>query len=155
VCAATGTIAAEQLDGLAILTRSTEGDSANELERSLAIPIDAQLAFALSARRPLGAGGHGEEQVEAVVFRGEPLEAAPIETPLLSSTYDAQGRLAHAGLELWESDDLERPPLRVGGEALARGELAHPDGAITTVTFLDWHQDHRHGLGSYSITQPA
>ena len=77
-----------------------------------------------------------------------------IERPRLSSTYDSQGLLTHAGLELWESEDSDRP-IRIGGEALARGELRSPDGALTRVTFLAWHHDGLHGLGSYAITSAA
>ena len=145
----------QRIDGIATLRRSdtpAAGDLA--LERSLAILFDAQLAFALDARRPRAAGGHGEEQLQAVVFRGEPLEPFAIEKPRLSSSYDADGGLTHAGLELWESEDADRP-LRIGGETLARARLAHADGASTDVAFVAWHHDGRQGLGSYSITTPA
>jgi hypothetical protein len=154
-CGATGAVGTQRIDGIATLRRSdtpAAGDLA--LERSLAILFDAQLAFALDARRPRAAGGHGEEQLQAVVFRGEPLEPFAIEKPRLSSSYDADGGLTHAGLELWESEDADRP-LRIGGETLARARLAHADGASTDVAFVAWHHDGRQGLGSYSITTPA
>jgi hypothetical protein len=151
-CSATGTVGSAPFDGLATLTRAN-ADSGSDvaLERSLAIHLDRELVFALAARRPRSARGHGEEQREAVVFRGDPLEPARIERPRLSSTYDETGRLAHAGLELLETEDSEFA-MRIGGEALGEGELAHPGGAHTRVTFVAWHHDGRHGLGSYSIT---
>jgi hypothetical protein len=151
---ATGTVGSQALDGLAILDRAPETGAGVALERSLAILFDAQLAFALRAKRPSGAGGHGEEQLAAVVFRGDPPQAVAIEKPRLSTTYDAGGRLAHAGLELWEGEESELPA-RIGGEALASGELSHPDGARAQVTFVAWHHEGRRGLGSYCIATPA
>jgi hypothetical protein len=152
VCSATGTVGSAPFDGLATLTRA-KADSGGDvtLERSLAIHLDRQLVFALAARRLRSARGHGEEQREAVVFRGDPLEPSRIERPRLSSTYDETGRLTHAGLELLETEDSEFA-MRIGGEALGDGELAHPGGAHTRVSFVAWHHDGRHGLGSYSIT---
>ncbi len=150
LCRAMGTVGSQQLDGLASLSREPAAD-AFALERRVAIFFDAQLGFALAARRPRGAGGHGEEQLEAIAFRGEPLEAASIEIPRLSTTYDADGVPTHAGIELWETDEAELA-LRIGGEVLAHGELAHPGGARTRVSFVAWHHDGRHGIGSYEIT---
>jgi hypothetical protein len=154
---ATGTVGSQPFDGLALARRDAEADAEAcaglALERSLAILFDAQLALALRARRPPGAGGHGEEQLDAVLLRGEPLELVAIEKPRLSSTYGADGRLTHAGLEVWESEESELA-MRIGGEALGSGELAGPDGARTQVTFVAWHHGRR-GLGSYSITRAA
>jgi hypothetical protein len=150
LCRASGTIGSQSFDGFGSLTRGSHNGTF-ALERSLSIFFDAQLGFALAARRPPGARAHGEEQLEAFAFRGEPLEPSRIAVPRLSSTYDAGGLLTHAGIELWESDEAEFA-LRIGGEALARGELLHPDGARTRVTFIDWHHDGRHGVGSYDIT---
>ncbi len=147
---ATGTLAGRQLDGLALLTRN-QADRGAALERSLAILFDGQLALAVHADRPRGAGGHGDEQLDAVVFRGEPLEPVAIEKPRLSSTYDGYGVLTHTGLELWETDESE-VPLRIGGESSARGELVSPDGVRSDVAFIGWHHDGRRGAGSYVVT---
>jgi hypothetical protein len=152
LCRATGSIGDQPLDGRATLSRGPA--AAGALERSLAILFDDQLGFALAARGPRGERGHGEEQLEAVAFRGEPLEPTTIERPRLSTTYDADGRLTRAGIELWETADAEFA-LRIGGETLAHGELAHPDGARTRIAFLGWHQDGHRGPGSYAITTPA
>ena len=146
-------IGSQPLDGLATLRRRPAADGI-ALERSIAIFFDAQLAFALAARRPRGAGGHGEEQLDAVAFRGEPLEPASFEIPRLSTTYDADGVPTHAGIELWETDEAELA-LRIGGEVLGHGELAQPGGARTRVTFVAWHHNGHHGLGSYEITTLA
>jgi hypothetical protein len=151
-CSASGSVGSRPVAGLAMVGRET-GATAS-LERSLAVLFDPQLAFALRATRPPGAVGHGEEELAAVVFRGDPPEPARIEKPRLSSSYDSAGRLTHAGIELWATDDAEFP-LRIGGEALASGELSDADGARTQVTFVAWHHEGRRGLGSYAIATPA
>ncbi|MGA2758167.1 MAG: hypothetical protein ABSF58_12515 [Solirubrobacteraceae bacterium] len=148
---AAGSAGRHRVEGLALLRREREAGGL-ALERSLTVLFDAHLALALHASRPRGAGGHGEEQLEAILLRGEPLDLVAIEKPRLSSTYGADGRLTHAGLELWESEESELP-LRIGGEALAGGELGGPDGAPVQVTFVDWHHDGRRGLGSYTIAR--
>ena len=152
LCRATGSIGAQPLDGRATLSRGPA--AADALERSLAILFDDQLGFALAARGPRGERGHDEEQLEAIRFRGEPLEPTTIEKPRLSTTYDADGRLTRAGIELWETADAEFA-LRIGGETLAHGELVHPDGARTRIAFVGWHHDGHRGPGSYAITTPA
>jgi len=149
-CAASGSVGLQPVAGLAMAGRETGA----ALERSLAILFDAQLAFALRATRRPGAGEHGEEALSAIAFRGEGPEPATIEKPRLSSSYDAAGGLTHAGIELWEAEDSEFP-LRIGGEAIAAGELAHPGGASTRATFIAWHHSGRHGLGSYTITRAS
>jgi hypothetical protein len=149
---AAGTVGSRDFAGLALVRRECPANAAVSIERSIDILFDATLAFSLRARRTTGAGGHGDEEIAAVVFRGEPLELVAIEKPRLSSTYDAEGRLRHAGLELWESEEAELA-LRIGGEVLGSGELAGGDGAPTQVAFVAWHQNGRRGLGSYTITR--
>jgi hypothetical protein len=153
LCRATGHIEARELDGLAMLTR-TPGGAVAALERQLSIPFEPALAIALTASRPRGASAHGEELIEAVVFRGEPPAPSLFEKSRLSTTYDAAGIPRHAGVELWESEEVEFA-LRIGGEAVTNGELIHPDGARSRVVFLAWHHRGHRALGSYTITTPA
>jgi hypothetical protein len=149
---ASGTVGSRDFAGLALVRRERLADPAVSIERSIDILFDAALAFSLRARRAAGAGGHGEEEIAAVILRGEPLELAAIEKPRLSSTYDAEGRLRRAGLELWENEEAELA-LRIGGEVLGSGELPGDGGAPTQVAFVAWHHNGRRGLGSYSITR--
>jgi hypothetical protein len=151
-CGASGSVGSQPVAGLAMAGRETV--AAATFERALAVLFDPQLAFALRATRPPGAGGHGEDELSAIAFRGDPLEPTKIEKPRLSSSYDAAGRLTHAGIELWATDDAEFP-LRIGGEAIAAGELPHPDGGRAQVTFVAWHHEGRRGLGTYCIATPA
>jgi hypothetical protein len=149
LCSASGSVAGVAFDGLAALTRVLAAPAA--LERSISILFDPTLAFVLTASAPGETGGHGEERLEAAVFRGEPLAAAPIERPRLSTTYDATGLPRHAGIELWESADADFA-LRIGGEVVTNGQLAGPGDARTSVAFLAWHGDSHHAVGAYTIT---
>jgi hypothetical protein len=152
---AIGTVASRPVEGLAAMYGDGGAGGDVALERMLAALFEeGPWAVVLTAERPRGAAGHGEERLAAVAFRGDPMEVVRFEGPRLSSTYDAGGLLSHAGLELWESEDADRPT-RIGGEALARGELAHPDGKLTRVSFLAWHHNGLDGLGSYTITPAA
>ena len=38
------------------------------------------------------------------------------------------------------------------GEAIANGELAHPDGERSRVVFMAWHHESHHALGSYTLS---
>jgi hypothetical protein len=149
LCRAKGVVGTEGLDALATLTEAPAAELA--LTRSLAIPFDDSLAFALVAKRRPGVAGHGGEELDAVVFRGEPLAAAAIAKPRLSTTYDGAGLPMHAGIELWESEEAEFA-LRIGGEALISGELVAADGARSLVVFMAFHHESHRAVGSYTIT---
>ena len=153
LCRASGKIEEHDLDGLATLTVET-ASPAFALQRSLSIALARELAFAVRSRRPGGAAGHGEEQLEAVVWRGEPAAPAPIERPRLSTTYDAGAIARHAGVELWEDEEAEYA-MRIGGEALGNGEIVHPGGERSRVVFMAWHHESHRAIGSYTITTSA
>jgi hypothetical protein len=151
VCRAHGSVGARPLDGLATISRGAAGEPA-PLERSVSVWLGPALAIALAARRPRLAAGHGDEQIDAAILRGEPLAAVPIGDPRISTTYDGEGRPIHFGLELWETDESEFPD-RAAGEAIAQGELTEPDGARSLVTFLACHGQGRRGAGVYVLTR--
>jgi hypothetical protein len=153
LCRANGRLEGHDLEALATLTAETPG-ARLDLERSLSITFTAELAFALAARRPRGAGGHGDEELEAVLWRGEPGGAITVERPRLSTTYDASGLARHAGIELWEDEEAEYA-IRIGGEAVTNGEILDPGGARTRVVFMAWHHGSHHTLGSYTLTGEA
>src|SRR6185437_12972175 len=97
------------------------------LERAVTAWIGPSLAVALNARRPRRAAGHGGEQLNAAILRGEPLETVAVADPRLSSTYDGDGLLLRCGLELWDTEDADFA-LRYAGTAGAHGTLTHADG---------------------------
>jgi hypothetical protein len=151
LCGAHGTLDGEPIDGLGTIAHGVPHRDA-PLERSLSLAFDEQFAVAIGARRPARAAGHGDELLEAVVFRGEPAEGAAVAVPRVSTTYDAADRVTHVGVELWESDESELA-MRLGGEARAHGELRDEDGAAVAVAFLDAHGEGRHGAGCYLISR--
>jgi hypothetical protein len=153
LCRASGQLEERDLDGLATVTLET-ASPAFTLQRSLSIALERELSFAVRSCRPSGAVGHGEEQLEAVVWRGDPAVAAPIERPRLSTTYDAAAIARHAGIELWEDEEAEYT-MRIGGEALGNGEIAHPDGERSRVVFMAWHHESHRAIGSYTLTSAA
>jgi hypothetical protein len=123
------------------------------LRRRLWACFDAELAFLLDSALSGRVGGHGEEEVAAVIARGQPPALAATDDPRLSSTYGSDGQLLRAGIELWEhgEDTGEEAghdryrALRLAGETIAAGSLG--DG--TAVAFLAWHFDGRLGIGAY------
>lgn len=149
LCSARGTVEGRELDALATIVRHPAEPAA--LERALAIGFDHELSLAMLARRPGGATEHGDEELEAVVFRGDPPAAVVAQRPLLSSTYGGGGLVRHAGIEVWEEEESEYA-LRLGGEALTSGEIAHPDGAHSRVVFMAFHSREHRGIGSYTLT---
>ena len=153
LCRASGKVEDRDLDALATLTVQTVSP-AFALQRSLSIALERELSFALLSRRPSDAAGHGEEQLEAVVWRGEPAAPASIERPRLSTTYDAAGIARHAGVELWEDEEAGYA-MRIGGEAVSNGELVHPDGERSRVVFMAWHHESHRALGSYTLSTAA
>jgi hypothetical protein len=158
LCRARATMAdGRTLDGFGCVTLAERGLGRLTRRRSIWIYFEDGLALTLLAERASSKPGH-DEPVAAFVARGAPLEASPLEDPLVSSTYRADpltgagGRLVHAGLELWEGEDAETREraraLRISGETIAAAELTQ-DGVATSVAFLAWHHRGRRGTGAY------
>jgi hypothetical protein len=150
LCRARGEVEGREVDGLSTITNAPAAVGWL-LERSLSIALDHELSFALLARRPRDAGGHGEDQLEAVVFRGDPTLSTIVAQPRLSTTYDVDGLPRHSGVELWETEESDYS-LRIGGESMTNGELVHADGARSRVVFVAWHHASHRAVGSYTIT---
>lgn len=122
------------------------------LVREVAAWFDADLGFAVHARRPARADAHEGEALEAVVLRGAPPAAVRIDDPRLSTAYAGGWRQHRAGLELWETEESDYA-LRLAGEAIGEGELTLPDGAILRSAFLLWRHDGLVGTGRYDIVR--
>ena len=123
---ARGHLGATAIDGDAAVLE-IDDDGGRALTRAVAIFL-GPVTLALSATRPPGARGHGEERLSAVLVEGDPPAEVAIADPRLSTTYDGEGRVMHCGLELWEGEESEFPR-RAAGEASAHGELTHAGGA--------------------------
>ena len=122
--------------------------NAIELTRSISawLPDDALGGMTVAGARPAGARGHADESVAAVIV--EAGEAVAVADPRLSTTYDGEGHMRRAGLELWVTEDGY--PLRAAGEVLCGTSLDLGSLALD-VAFLRWHAEGREGVGRYEI----
>lgn len=120
------------------------------VRRSIGIVFSDGGLFALSAVRPSRAGGHGEEEIAAVMCDpdGAPLEVA--ET-LLSTEYGPDGVQRRATLELW-TDGGEGQPLRGAGTLISSAAVRRP-GLSAEIGFFRWSVERREGLGHYEIVR--
>jgi hypothetical protein len=127
-----------------------KGRSAQILRRSIGIVFSDGGLLALSAVRPAGASGHGEETVAAVLCGpdGAPMEASEA---LLSTEYGEDGVQRRATLELWV-DGEEGQPLRGAGSLISAARLDR-DGLRADVAFFRWSLEGREGLGHYEIVR--
>jgi hypothetical protein len=123
-----------------------------ELARTVTAWLDDRTAATLSAIRPASAKHHSDESVAAhVVLDGEPVQVAD---PRLSTTYDADGRQVHAGLELWVPDGDGEYPHRGAGEVVC-GTTVDLGTLRLDCAFFRWHMDGRTGAGRYDIVRRA
>ena len=122
------------------------------LRRSIGIVFSDGGLLALTAVRPPGVAGHGEEEVAAIVC--DP-DAAPVEVSetLLSTEYGEDGVQQRATLELWLDGD-EGQPLR-GAGTLISATAVHRPGLDSQVAFFRWSVEGREGLGHYEIVRPG
>ncbi len=118
--------------------------------RSIGVVFSDGGLLALSAVRPPGASGHGEETVAAVLCGpdGAPVEATEA---LLSTEYGEDGVQRRATLELW-LDDEEGQPLRGAGTLISAARLER-GGLDSQVAFFRWALEGREGLGHYEIVR--
>lgn len=124
--------------------------SEQALRRSIGIVFSDGGLLALSAERPPGATGHGEERVTAVLC--DP-DGAPVEVSetLLSTEYGPDGVQRRATLELWTDGD-DGQPLRGAGTLIGAAKVGQPDGK-STVAFFRWSVEGREGLGHYEVVR--
>jgi hypothetical protein len=118
--------------------------------RSIGIVFSDGGLLALSAVRPPGAAGHGEEQVTAVLC--DP-DGAPVELSetLLSTEYGPDGVQRRATLELWP-DGEDGQPLRGAGTLISSTSVKRP-GLSAEIAFFRWSVEGREGLGHYEVVR--
>jgi hypothetical protein len=121
------------------------------LRRSIGIVFDDGGLLALTAKRPSGAGDHGEEVVVAILCGpdGAPVEIA--ET-LLSTEYGPDGVQRRVTLELWAEGE-EGTPMRGAGSLISASSVRRP-GLSSEVAFFRWSLEGREGLGHYELVRP-
>jgi len=124
--------------------------SEQALRRSIGIVFSDGGLLALSAVRPAGASGHGEEQVTAVLC--DP-DGAPVEVneTLLSTEYGPDGVQRRATLELWTDGD-DGQPLRGAGTLISAAKVTQA-GSESQIAFFRWSVEGREGLGHYEVVR--
>jgi hypothetical protein len=120
------------------------------LRRSIAIVFADGGLLALTAVRPAGAGGHGEEQVAAVLC-GPDGAPAEVSEALLSTEYGPDGVQRRATLELW-TDEEAGQPLRGAGTLISASSVRR-DGLNAEIAFFRWSVEGREGLGTYEVVR--
>ena len=124
--------------------------SEQALRRAIGIVFSDGGLLALSAVRPPGAGGHGEEQVTAALCDpdGAPFE---VSETLLSTEYGPDGVQRRATLELWTDGD-DGQPLRGAGTLISAAKVSQA-GSESDIAFFRWSVEGREGLGHYEIVR--
>jgi hypothetical protein len=119
-----------------------EGEPADDRAvRILSAGLNDGSALVVAAVRAADAPGHDAELIAGIVVDAEGA-ATELEEVLLSTEYDADGRIRRAGLEVYrEGDDY---PLRAAGDALP--EAGEAEGAL-----LDFRMDGRQGRATYEV----
>ena len=124
-----------------------------ELARTVTAWLDEGTAVTLSAVRPTSAKHHADEAIAASVIL-DGAQVAVIE-PRLSTTYDADGRHVHAGLELWVVDGDGEYPHRAAGSVRCGATVAMAGDLRLDCAFFAWHMEGRAGVGRYDIVRRA
>jgi hypothetical protein len=119
------------------------------LVRSLVAVLHDGSALSLRSARPGGAQGHSAEHPEAWLLDPDGTELLPVNEPLLSTQYDADGDQMRAGLELWIGTE-DQAPLR-GSGARVCGTRLELGGWNMYAAFFDWTVEGVLGSGGYLI----
>jgi hypothetical protein len=120
------------------------------VRRSIGIVFSDGGLLALSAVRPPGADGHGDEVVTAVLCGPDGAPAEVSET-MLSTEYGEDGVQRRATLELW-TDEEEGQPLRGAGTLISAARVQR-DGLDADLAFFRWALEGREGLGHYEVVR--
>jgi hypothetical protein len=123
-------------------------ESNGALRRSIGVVFSDGGLLALSAVRPPGSSGHGDEQVAAVLCGPD---GAPVEVSeaLLSTEYGPDGVQRRATLELW-IDGEDGQPVRGAGTLISAARVQRP-GMVSEIAFFRWSVEGREGLGHYEL----
>ncbi len=120
------------------------------LARSVSAWLGDDRAVAVTAVRGARTRDHAGESVAAgLVLDGA---AVGVDEARLSTTYDAEGRQRHAGLELFLTPDGYAH--RVAGEAVCGTTLDLGRLRLDTA-FFRWHSEGRTGTGRYDLVRHA
>lgn len=122
------------------------------LTRTLTAWIGEDCGLSLVAARPAKARAHADELIDAMLWEGGPdASATVVDEPRLSTTYDAEGRMRRAGLELYVTPEAE-VARRAHGEVLC-GTTVDLGRLRLDASFFGWEMDGREGVGRYDIVR--
>jgi hypothetical protein len=148
-----GTVAGREVDCLGQRGHSWGAPDWSKLAltRMVSAWFDTETAVSVSAVRPASARHHADEAVAAtLVSGGVPM---PVAEPLVSTTFDGEGRQRHAGLELW-LDPEGGFPHRAAGEVLC-GTTLDLGRLRLDAAFFAWRMEGRTGVGRYDVLRRA
>ncbi|HWT23866.1 MAG TPA: hypothetical protein VN213_10205, partial [Solirubrobacteraceae bacterium] len=124
-----------------------------ELVRTVAAWTGEGPCAAISGVRPAGARHHAEEALWAALWdQGATL---PVEEARLSTTYDGDGRMRRAGLELWPREDGTDAWARRGAGEVLCGSSLDLGALQLDCAFFRWHLEGREGIGHYDVLRRA
>lgn len=153
LCRLRGTAGGRKVDALGQRSHSWGRPDWSKIAmtRTLSAWLDTETAISLTAVRPASAKHHADEAIAATVFEaGVPIAIAE---PLVSTTFDDEGRQRHAGLELWP-DAEEGHPFRAAGEVLC-GTTLDLGKLRLDAAFFRWRMEGRVGIGRYDVLRRA
>jgi hypothetical protein len=153
LCRIQGTAAGRRIDTLGQRGHSWGAPDWSKIAmtRTLSAWLDTETGVAITAVRPSSAKHHSDEAVAATLFaNGEPHH---VEEPLVSTTFDGDGRQRHAGLELW-LDAEGGFPYRAAGEVLC-GTTLDLGRLRLDAAFFTWRMEGRLGVGRYDVLRRA
>jgi hypothetical protein len=153
LCRIRGTAAGRQIDCLGQRGHSWGAPDWAKIAstRTLSAWMDTETAVSLTAVRPASAKHHSDEAIAATLFIGG--NPVPVAEPLVSTTFDGDGRQRHAGLELW-IDEEEGYPYRAAGEVLC-GTTLDLGRLRLDAAFFAWRAEGRAGIGRYDVLRRA
>jgi hypothetical protein len=125
------------------------------MARTLSAWFDDGVAVTAVAVRPAKGKSHADEQLAVTILEagadGEPV-VTPVPEPLLSTTYDGEGRQRRAGLELYP--DPEGYARRLAGEVVC-GSSLDLGRLRLDCAFFRWRMEGREGVGRYDVLRRA
>jgi hypothetical protein len=123
------------------------------LARTVGVWLDGDAGVTLTAVRPAKASSHADEAIHAVLLGRDGETDEPVSLvvadPRVSTTYDAEGRQRHAGLELYETD--EAPYARRAAGEVACGTTLDLGRLRLDCAFFTWRMEGRNGVGRYDV----
>lgn len=118
------------------------------LTRTLTGWFDTETAVSITTVRPSSAKHHADEAIAATLVEGG--TPVRVHEPLVSTTFDGEGRQRHAGLELWLSDAEDAYPHRAAGQVLC-GTTLDLGRLRLDAAFFEWKMEGRVGVGRYDV----